>query len=448
MPRSIQNKEVLITPDTVLLQDSNSYLLEHLKSLTEDSVSPLEFSPIPSFVCRFDQDGSHELFTSNLPFRTLFDLHKNTSNTVEKIFPISFANSVCNRFEKSNNGEISKFINCKENVSLHNSICELELTLSPIHKPGSPIEYVAGSINKVNIVKELDSSNNNDLEHLNTAFNNLPGLVAVIDSTGNHRYTNSVYAKFFNKNRNELKSLDASKLLGQYNPDINAYIKSALEGDDVSFDTEYIGDDKKWNKVTFTLSPYINDTNTISGILIYGQRLNSKKSSKKTVEIYRQVNPLTKLLDRKSCTSYITSIINQNPEEEFGALVINLKEFKHINRVYGLEHGDELLEKVARRIESAIRQIDEVFYYGSDEFVCVFNQCSTDSLKISAARIQNSLEQPFMLGKNKISVSASYGSANYPIDGAKGKEVIEAAYEALYYAKENNRETLRNYILL
>jgi len=67
---------------------------------------------------------------------------------------------------------------------------------------------------------------------------------------------------------------------------------------------------------------------------------------------------------------------------------------------------------------------------------------SFDSLKITSKRILNSVEEPYSTNNKKIRVSASFGSATFPIDGKITNELIGALNKTLQYAKDHDRSTL------
>ena len=425
---------------TVLSHDSSIY--NQLKSLPDNDFSPLEYVPIPSFICRFDAESHHQLLSCNLPFRTLFNLHDDISNTVEKMLPISFANTICKRFE--NNDIKNEVIRVSENISLNKSICELDITLSPIFDDKSSIAYISGTINNVKEIEKIESNAEDQFRHLETAFNNVPGVVSILNKKGKHVFSNKEYLQFFNKSYEELNELEGNDLFSNYNANFKKLFLAGLQGKESVFDIDLPNSDAKWKNIRFSISPYRLSDNNISGVIVTGNELATSDDNEATEFKYKQLDQLTKLLDRKSCIAHIDELVEKYDRQntEFCILAIDLKDFKSINQNIGFEKSDELLEKVARRIESVLRQQDIAFRFGGNEFICVLDNCSFDSLKVTARRIRNAIEQPYAIHDKKINLSAHYGSSAFPSEGKTSNDLISAVASTLEYAKLNNPSTL------
>lgn len=130
-------------------------------------------------------------------------------------------------------------------------------------------------------------------------------------------------------------------------------------------------------------------------------------------------------------------------------LFIDLDNFKTLNDTLGHDMGDQLLQQVAQRLSSCVREGDTVSRHGGDEFVVILenlsespdesaNQARNISEKIVAA-----LNQPYPLAGHEFASSASIGAAlfNNPHDTAE--ELLKRADMAMYEAKSAGRNTVR-----
>ena len=134
--------------------------------------------------------------------------------------------------------------------------------------------------------------------------------------------------------------------------------------------------------------------------------------------------------------------------------------FKRFNDTYGHEVGDEVLRTVATRLAQALPQ-GEVYRYGGEEFAVLFGgaQCDTCLPLLERAReavagepfaIRRRLrprtrpKKPRARGRHQEeAITVSIGVAERGGDLEKADDVIRAADQALYRAKEGGRNQVR-----
>jgi diguanylate cyclase (GGDEF)-like protein len=118
---------------------------------------------------------------------------------------------------------------------------------------------------------------------------------------------------------------------------------------------------------------------------------------------------------------------------------LDLDHFKLINDTQGHAEGDALLRAVAERLSGAVRAGDTVARFGGDEFVVVYEEVSSrEEAADLAERVRSTLEYPFVLGGEKVYVSASLGVAIGASD-ATTEELLRDADAAMYHAKIEGR---------
>jgi diguanylate cyclase len=117
-------------------------------------------------------------------------------------------------------------------------------------------------------------------------------------------------------------------------------------------------------------------------------------------------------------------------------LFLDLDQFKHINDTLGHAVGDEVLQLVARRLESVVRGSDTVSRHGGDEFLVLVGEVSKASdAGVIAAKILAVLTAPSRVGDHMLRLSASLGIATYPEDGEDAATLISRADAAMYRSK-------------
>ncbi len=111
--------------------------------------------------------------------------------------------------------------------------------------------------------------------------------------------------------------------------------------------------------------------------------------------------------------------------------------------------GDELLQAMARRVESASREHDLVARIGGDEFLVLaeglgvtLEEASQQAERL-AKRLLISLGEPCWLGERRHLLSGSIGITLLGDDDSKVEECLQQAEMAMYQAKQAGRNTLR-----
>jgi diguanylate cyclase len=117
-------------------------------------------------------------------------------------------------------------------------------------------------------------------------------------------------------------------------------------------------------------------------------------------------------------------------------LFLDLDQFKQINDTLGHGVGDEVLQLVARRLQSVVRGSDTVSRHGGDEFLVLVGEISKAAdAAVIAAKILAVLTAPSRVGDHMLRLSASLGIATYPEDGEDAATLISRADAAMYRSK-------------
>lgn len=118
-------------------------------------------------------------------------------------------------------------------------------------------------------------------------------------------------------------------------------------------------------------------------------------------------------------------------------LFLDLDGFKQINDTLGHKVGDLLLKAVADRLTRCLRGSDTVSRLGGDEFTVILPAIPTyqDAGRV-AEKILITLDKPFQLNEQRVTVTTSIGIAIYPNDGDEVDALIKQADLAMYQAKQ------------
>lgn len=121
--------------------------------------------------------------------------------------------------------------------------------------------------------------------------------------------------------------------------------------------------------------------------------------------------------------------------ELFAVLFIDLDGFKPVNDLMGHDTGDLLLQSVASRLTSCLREGDTIARMGGDEFTMIVDANDADSCDIVTRKILGEVNRTFELNGRAIQISASIGVGVYPSDARDIKTLLQCADTAMYRAK-------------
>lgn len=122
----------------------------------------------------------------------------------------------------------------------------------------------------------------------------------------------------------------------------------------------------------------------------------------------------------------------------FGLLLLDIDHFKDVNDRFGHATGDQVLQQIARLLESATRETDLVARLGGEEFAVLLPELgeSADTLRV-AEKIRQAIQAADFgpVGEVTVSVGCAKGDGNdTPVQLA-----LRRADEALYKAKQAGR---------
>ncbi len=115
--------------------------------------------------------------------------------------------------------------------------------------------------------------------------------------------------------------------------------------------------------------------------------------------------------------------------------MIDIDHFKRYNDTKGHPEGDRALSDTARLFAESLRDNDQVFRYGGEEFTIIMPQTPQKQAKIVGERLVISASV-------KLPVTISVGLSTFPDNAQTKKELIDKADKALYQAKALGRNRL------
>lgn len=161
-------------------------------------------------------------------------------------------------------------------------------------------------------------------------------------------------------------------------------------------------------------------------------------------QIWRQANHdhLTGLPNRQMFQERLQAAMKEADRDNkaFALIFLDLDLFKDVNDTLGHNVGDQLLKEASRRLLSCVRDTDTVARIGGDEFTVIVSDVPNQAVvERICEEILVKIAQPYQLGENVVTVSASIGVTMYPEDASDAGEILKNADMAMYAAKECGR---------
>jgi diguanylate cyclase (GGDEF)-like protein/PAS domain S-box-containing protein len=126
--------------------------------------------------------------------------------------------------------------------------------------------------------------------------------------------------------------------------------------------------------------------------------------------------------------------------EKLAVLFIDVDRFKQVNDFLGHSVGDRLLQAMAQRLVTCLRDSDTAGRFGGDEFVVVLSEVAHSAdAAIIADKLLVTLSQPYTIDAHSLHITVSIGIATFPDDGLDAELLLKNADVAMYHAKDGGR---------
>ncbi|MEJ2763036.1 diguanylate cyclase [Photobacterium sp. MCCC 1A19761] len=182
----------------------------------------------------------------------------------------------------------------------------------------------------------------------------------------------------------------------------------------------------------------IKDSHDLQTVLIASD-LRSMKEMKR-LEHLATHDPLTNLANRSKLCEEIDHLLmaQQQSQQLFAVLFIDLDDFKQINDNYGHNAGDMVLKIIAERLNRTVRRSDLVARLAGDEFVTVIYPVGQQAdVVLTSQRILRRIREPIKLEQEtQVNMGASIGCYYvHPEQGLTVEDILRRADKAMYGAK-------------
>lgn len=142
--------------------------------------------------------------------------------------------------------------------------------------------------------------------------------------------------------------------------------------------------------------------------------------------------------------------LSKRTGQPMSLLVLDLDHFKQVNDTAGHLTGDRLLQDIAASLAAELRQTDQVFRYGGEEFVVILANTDQAQGLVIAERIRAAVAKPRTVDSSgsptTITITVSIGVATSR-DLDTRDQLFDRSDDALYRAKDHGRNRVEGEVV-
>jgi diguanylate cyclase (GGDEF)-like protein/PAS domain S-box-containing protein len=199
-----------------------------------------------------------------------------------------------------------------------------------------------------------------------------------------------------------------------------------------------------------SISVVRNNTGAISHFVAAMSDITRRKAAEEEIQHLAFYDPLTQLPNRRLLMDRLQQAlaVSARSKHEGALIFIDLDNFKDLNDTLGHDKGDLLLQQVAERFISCVRDGDTVARLGGDEFVVMLEDLSeihedaASQARCVGEKILAALNQPYMLAEREYHSTSSIGLTLFCGHHESVETLLKHADLAMYQAKAAGRNSL------
>lgn len=309
---------------------------------------------------------------------------------------------------------------------------------------------VAYIISAIVVENENDEKLKDSREKIRTLYNDTPSIFFSLDKNKTIISVNEFGANSLGRKPSEL---------------IGKYAISLCHKDDKRFVEEKInacfanpGETYRWeirqihragHIIWVRQTAHVVESNNEKELLVVSEDISENRRLSEELKYQATHDPLTSLVNRREFEKRLERVLDDKVVRIPGHAVcyLDLDNFKLINDTCGHLAGDAMLKQLTALLSAAVRGRDTLARLGGDEFGILIENCSLRQAKSVARKILAIVEDfKFIWGENKFTVGVSIGLV--PINDSSGSvvDILSAADNACYVAKESGRNRIHVFL--
>ncbi|WP_170400410.1 diguanylate cyclase [Ruegeria arenilitoris] len=158
-------------------------------------------------------------------------------------------------------------------------------------------------------------------------------------------------------------------------------------------------------------------------------------------------DPLTGLFNRRHMTEMLRKSISRSQQTgaSLSLIAVDVDHFKKFNDTHGHDAGDMVLRAVGSALEQGCDRDEVACRIGGEEFMLILPDNTPDDAMTRAEQLRQAVEAVSVrYGEKSLPrITISVGVAHYPAHGTMPQDLMRAADDALYMAKDKGRNQVQ-----
>ncbi|MES2258953.1 MAG: EAL domain-containing protein [Pseudomonadota bacterium] len=212
--------------------------------------------------------------------------------------------------------------------------------------------------------------------------------------------------------------------------------------------TQLVTRDGRRIAVEDSAAPIWSSGGEMLGAVVVFRDVSHERRLSQQLSWYASHDTLTGLMNRREFENQIAAALHTAKHEGHlhALLYIDLDQFKIVNDTCGHSAGDVLLQLLAKMLQLEMRDSDILARLGGDELGVLLPHCPPNQAILIADQLRQSIKNfRFVWDSHSFEIGASIGVAEVNHDSKTMTELLMAADQACYLAKEQGRNRVHFY---
>lgn len=301
-------------------------------------------------------------------------------------------------------------------------------------------DFLYASARDITAQKENEKTIIEQNEQLEAMFQTALGGISLLSLDGRYEFVNNKYCEMLEYSSEEILNqstfdFTSKESLKEYQTIFNKVTKKSIYED---FEIVCVTKSGKLKRLRSSIALMPNNRQVLMTTVDNTDLFNAMN----TIKRQTYIDDLTKLKNKKSYNDHIRENLKifKKYEQPFSMVIFDIDFFKKINDNYGHLIGDQVLAELGSLISSNIRENDNAFRIGGEEFALILKNTSLKNATLVAEKFRSIVEQKLKTIKDKtITISAGVTEV---IKNDTIETIYNRADKCLYKAKSHGRNNI------